>query len=227
MAEVPDDLESYHRLQMMEASRYLFQTLRPALRPLRKESTLFYTQHIARRPLSVSSATPRETSRQDPTPLLRRNLRSNPLGGRLLLARGQLRQNTTSSEAHPPPEEVAGTPASPPRVEGEGSSKIDVPSYDITFTCKPCFHRAAHRISKQGYHKGTVIITCPKCSARHLISDHLRVRSVACAALCEAAASKILARARYERDTDPSLSLDLSRPKRDHRGHLARKGRTL
>ena len=51
----------------------------------------------------------------------------------------------------------------------------DVPSYEITFTCKPCLTRATHRISKQGYHKGTILITCPNCKARHLISDHLKV----------------------------------------------------
>ena len=49
------------------------------------------------------------------------------------------------------------------------------PAYELTFTCKPCKHRSTHRISKQGYHKGTVLITCPECSNRHLISDHLKV----------------------------------------------------
>lgn len=49
------------------------------------------------------------------------------------------------------------------------------PSYDLTFTCKPCSHRSTHRISKQGYHHGTVLITCPDCKNRHVITDHLRV----------------------------------------------------
>ena len=49
------------------------------------------------------------------------------------------------------------------------------PAYELTFTCKPCKHRSTHKISKQGYHKGTVLITCPECSNRHLISDHLKV----------------------------------------------------
>ena len=49
------------------------------------------------------------------------------------------------------------------------------PAYELTFTCKPCKHRSTHRITKQGYHKGTVLITCPECSNRHLISDHLKV----------------------------------------------------
>ena len=55
----------------------------------------------------------------------------------------------------------------------------EVPSYDLTFTCKPCRTRSTHRISKQGYHKGTVLITCPECKNRHLIADHLKVRTVA------------------------------------------------
>jgi protein import protein ZIM17 len=50
-----------------------------------------------------------------------------------------------------------------------------VPSYEMTFTCKPCSHRSTHRISKQGYHHGTVLITCPDCKNRHVITDHLRV----------------------------------------------------
>lgn len=49
------------------------------------------------------------------------------------------------------------------------------PAYEITFTCKPCKHRSTHTISKQGYHKGSVLITCPECSNRHVISDHLKV----------------------------------------------------
>ena len=51
------------------------------------------------------------------------------------------------------------------------------PAYQLTFTCKPCKHRSTHNVSKQGYHKGTVLITCPECSNRHVISDHLKVGS--------------------------------------------------
>jgi len=48
------------------------------------------------------------------------------------------------------------------------------PSYELTFTCKPCKHRSTHTISKQGYHKGTVLITCPQCKNNHVICDHLK-----------------------------------------------------
>jgi protein import protein ZIM17 len=50
-----------------------------------------------------------------------------------------------------------------------------VPSYELTFTCNVCKTRSSHRLSKQGYHHGTVLIQCPGCKNRHLISDHLKV----------------------------------------------------
>lgn len=30
-------------------------------------------------------------------------------------------------------------------------------------------------MTKQGYHHGTVLITCPSCKNRHVISDHLKI----------------------------------------------------
>lgn len=48
-------------------------------------------------------------------------------------------------------------------------------AYRITFTCKPCGDRSTHRMSKQGYHRGTVLIQCPSCKNRHVMSDHLGV----------------------------------------------------
>lgn len=51
------------------------------------------------------------------------------------------------------------------------------PSYQMTFTCKQCFERSSHRISKQGYHSGTILISCPGCKNRHLVSDHLKIFS--------------------------------------------------
>lgn len=49
------------------------------------------------------------------------------------------------------------------------------PHYELTFTCVPCSGRSSHTISKQGYHKGSVLITCPSCRNRHIISDHLNI----------------------------------------------------
>ncbi|KAI1609944.1 DNL zinc finger-domain-containing protein [Exophiala viscosa] len=51
----------------------------------------------------------------------------------------------------------------------------DEPSYQLSFTCKPCLHRSSHRVTKHGYHHGTVLVTCPSCKARHVIADHLKV----------------------------------------------------
>ncbi|KAJ5234236.1 uncharacterized protein N7469_003404 [Penicillium citrinum] len=48
-------------------------------------------------------------------------------------------------------------------------------AYQITFTCKPCGERSSHRMSKQGYHRGTVLIQCPSCKNRHVMSDHLGI----------------------------------------------------
>ncbi|EON63773.1 hypothetical protein W97_03001 [Coniosporium apollinis CBS 100218] len=47
----------------------------------------------------------------------------------------------------------------------------------MTFTCARCKTRSTHRVSKQGYYHGTVLITCPGCKNRHLISDHLKIFS--------------------------------------------------
>lgn len=49
------------------------------------------------------------------------------------------------------------------------------PSYQLTFTCKPCQTRSSHIITKHGYHRGTVLITCSGCRNRHVISDHLKI----------------------------------------------------
>ncbi|MCJ1450854.1 hypothetical protein MMC28_001188 [Mycoblastus sanguinarius] len=74
------------------------------------------------------------------------------------------------------------TSASPSVVATSSTSRADAqkppekpPAYELTFTCKPCGHRSTHTVSKQGYHKGTVLITCPDCKNRHVISDHLKI----------------------------------------------------
>jgi protein import protein ZIM17 len=55
--------------------------------------------------------------------------------------------------------------------------KAQEPAYEITFTCRKCLDRSSHRITKQAYHFGTTLITCPGCKNRHLISDHLKIFS--------------------------------------------------
>ncbi|KAI1740121.1 DNL zinc finger-domain-containing protein [Xylaria scruposa] len=49
------------------------------------------------------------------------------------------------------------------------------PHYKLQFTCVPCGDRSSHTVSKQGYHHGSVLITCPSCRNRHIISDHLNI----------------------------------------------------
>ena len=69
------------------------------------------------------------------------------------------------------PSEVAQTP------------REDVPSYEMRFTCKKCMTPQTHKISKQGYHHGTVLVTCPGCKNRHLVADHLKVMALQVAIL--------------------------------------------
>ena len=45
--------------------------------------------------------------------------------------------------------------------------------YALMFTCRVCETRTARRISKQGYHPGSVLVRCPGCLGLHLIADHL------------------------------------------------------
>lgn len=62
-------------------------------------------------------------------------------------------------------------PSPPPSRPGESERS----SYQITFTCVPCGHRSHHNVSKQAYHHGSTLITCPGCRNRHVISDHLKI----------------------------------------------------
>ncbi|KAK6501968.1 hypothetical protein TWF481_009787 [Arthrobotrys musiformis] len=77
----------------------------------------------------------------------------------------------------PPPSSSSSTPSD---TTSSPSSTVsfplaEKPSYELTFTCKKCSHRSSHKITKQAYHKGTVLIQCPGCEVRHLIADHLKI----------------------------------------------------
>ncbi|KAI1266878.1 hypothetical protein F5Y18DRAFT_351368 [Xylariaceae sp. FL1019] len=83
-----------------------------------------------------------------------------------------------------PPRSAA--PTAPPNPDDAASPDASAPSdpiprkqlephYQLTFTCVPCGERSSHTVSKQGYHKGSVLITCPECRNRHVISDHLNI----------------------------------------------------
>ncbi|KAI1149311.1 DNL zinc finger-domain-containing protein [Nemania diffusa] len=69
-------------------------------------------------------------------------------------------------------------PTRTPQAQGAYSSKSRKerePHYELRFTCVPCGDRSAHTVSKQGYHHGSVLITCPVCRNRHVISDNLNI----------------------------------------------------
>ncbi len=72
---------------------------------------------------------------------------------------------------------LAASPIRPsPTTPASSSPTATHPAYEIFFTCKPCSHRSGpHRVTKQGFHKGTTLITCPSCKNRHVVSDHLRI----------------------------------------------------
>jgi len=86
------------------------------------------------------------------------------------------RQNSMTGRT-PSPLTDNRQPPSPADVQQNQARLDQEPTYLIAFTCKPCSHRSSHQISKHGYHKGTVLITCPGCLNRHIISDHLKIFS--------------------------------------------------
>ena len=81
------------------------------------------------------------------------------------------RFESTASPAQRPLTDRSDTPKDP------NPEREEVPSYQMTFTCRKCLERSSHKISKQAYHHGTTLITCPGCKNRHLISDHLKIFS--------------------------------------------------
>ncbi|CAL5874964.1 uncharacterized protein PFLUO_LOCUS9267 [Penicillium psychrofluorescens] len=139
----------------MLSMRSLLQAMRPAHTAL--------TRNTTRMPSRLTStqlfASPRS---QIPT-LYKRNLTPSIT----------LRQNSTTTPSKP----LTDRPeAQDP--EGEKNNedrRKEEEAYRIVFTCKPCSHRSSHRMSKQGYHRGTVLIQCPSCESRHVISDHLGI----------------------------------------------------
>ncbi|KAF2495136.1 zf-DNL-domain-containing protein [Lophium mytilinum] len=92
------------------------------------------------------------------------------LSERPILSRARYESTATPPQVQTPAVSTEKAPES--RLERD-----QVPSYDMTFTCKKCDTRSSHRISKQGYFHGTVLVTCPGCKNRHLIADHLKIFS--------------------------------------------------
>lgn len=86
------------------------------------------------------------------------------------------RYNSSSSPNTRPPQPLTDhTFNAGANEEQNAARRAEEPAYQISFTCKPCGTRSTHRMSKHGYHKGTVLITCPSCYNRHVIADHLGI----------------------------------------------------
>ena len=75
----------------------------------------------------------------------------------------------------PPPSADDPLSKSSSSSSSSSSSPASPAYYQLSFTCVPCDHRSHHNISRQGYHHGSVLITCPNCRNRHVISDHLNI----------------------------------------------------
>lgn len=83
--------------------------------------------------------------------------------------------DSAAGSAQPLTDRVSNPAADAEHAAQNAARRADEPAYKITFTCKPCGHRSSHYMSKHGYHKGTVLIACPSCKNRHIISDHLGI----------------------------------------------------
>ena len=157
-----------HKENMMKAEQTLstiFRQLRPLRPALRKRHPAISPPHPfsqlaplrnPRFPFPPSPPSPLERGVSQPSSVVR-----------------FLQSRRVSDSASALPQAVARVPDDHDNLQ----SPIEKPppAYEITFTCKPCKHRSTHTISKHGYHKGSVLITCPECSNRHVISDHLKV----------------------------------------------------
>ncbi|KAF5017883.1 hypothetical protein F66182_10158 [Fusarium sp. NRRL 66182] len=120
------------------------------------------------------------TSIKTPSPFS--TYKPSPLSSRAstLYAYNTRRYNSSSSDAADPnlrplTDRVPSASADAANAEQNAARRAEEPAYRIVFTCRPCGERSDHQMSKHGYHKGTVLITCPSCSARHVISDHLGI----------------------------------------------------
>ncbi|PKS06481.1 hypothetical protein jhhlp_007229 [Lomentospora prolificans] len=88
----------------------------------------------------------------------------------------------TSNDSPDSPANTPETSSSPSDTNPTNSTPRSYPIpkpvpnyYQLHFTCVPCGTPSVHNISKQGYHHGSVLVSCPECRNRHVISDHLNI----------------------------------------------------
>jgi hypothetical protein len=85
-----------------------------------------------------------------------------------------LRPLGTAAALAPPAPPAAPAAAAAPPPDLPGTTQADADGfYVLMFTCTKCDTRTARRISKHGYHHGSVLVRCPGCLGLHLIADHL------------------------------------------------------
>ena len=141
----------------------------PSLSPLRCLCRPSVVGRLSRAtPLASPAHIPRTAKRSIHTPRTSLPLFQRHIPVRQWSISCQARNDSSASNPSQPNVTSATAPES--RLDRD-----QVPAYELTFTCKQCTTRSSHRVSKQGYHHGTVLITCPGCKNRHLISDHMKV----------------------------------------------------
>ncbi|KAF5237373.1 hypothetical protein FANTH_10817 [Fusarium anthophilum] len=142
-------------------------------RPSPSESIEFRT--MASRAPSLASKVLRQLPKQPQRfpPLLRAPfIRPATINLQSFRAAHNIPRPPTQTYAKPKPEQAQT--GETPKSEGE-RPEIKASHYQLSFTCIPCGHRSHHNVSKQGYHYGSTLITCPECRNRHVISDHLNI----------------------------------------------------
>jgi mitochondrial protein import protein ZIM17 len=144
---------------------------------------------MASRPLSSRLASLVRHQLQAPTTSTRRPLSSSIIQARPLVRPFSQAPRRLAHQIPKPPSPPSPSPsasAAAPNKTSSGANNGEVtaanlgrlqsqPHYRLAFTCLPCSTRSTHNVSKQGYHHGSVLITCPSCRNRHVISDHLRI----------------------------------------------------
>ncbi|KAH9845831.1 DNL zinc finger protein [Teratosphaeria destructans] len=130
-------------------------------------------------PIRLPQAQRCHHTRQSPILLLKPRTAVNHCQHHLHQARRESTATPPTSTAQPSPKPLTDNAGdTPPQTPEEiAARKAQEPAYEMTFTCRKCLSRSSHRITKQAYHFGTTLVTCPGCKNRHLISDHLKIFS--------------------------------------------------